>query len=123
MPDVRKSCRIEPLELPGDLTVPSAPAGFVIFAHGSGSSRLSPRNTLVATHLNSAGLATLLFDLLTEEEALDRANVFDIPLLGARMVQVIDAVEDLPFVRSLPNGLFGASSSSRNPEPSTALLV
>ena len=112
-----------PLELPGDLTVPSAPAGFVIFAHGSGSSRLSPRNTLVATHLNSAGLATLLFDPLTEEEALDRANVFDIPLLGARMVQAIDAVEDLPFVRSLPNGLFGASSSSRNPEPSTALLV
>jgi pimeloyl-ACP methyl ester carboxylesterase len=57
-------------------------------------------------------LATLLFDLLTEEEALDRANVFDIPLLGTRMVEAIKAVDDWPPVRDLPKGLFGASTGA-----------
>lgn len=69
----------------GDLGLPAHPFGVVVFAHGSGSSRNSPRNRQVAGALRAAGLATLLFDLLTPEEAADRANVFDIPLLAARM--------------------------------------
>ncbi|MFG2394170.1 phosphoribosyltransferase family protein [Streptomyces lavendulae] len=73
--------------LPGLLTVPEGAAGVVVFAHGSGSSRLSPRNRHVAEVLNRAGLATLLFDLLTPSEARDRAKVFDIPLLALRLTQ------------------------------------
>ena len=71
--------------LAGHLTIPPHAVGVVIFAHGSGSSRHSPRNQFVARQLNAAGLATLLFDLLTPAEALDRANVFDIELLADRL--------------------------------------
>lgn len=71
--------------LPGELNEPDGAGALVIFAHGSGSSRLSPRNRHVAEILNDAGLATLLFDLLTEQESQDRANVFDIPLLADRL--------------------------------------
>nr|WSX48734.1 phosphoribosyltransferase family protein [Streptomyces sp. NBC_00974] len=73
--------------LPGLLTVPEDAAGVVVFAHGSGSSRLSPRNRHVAEVLNRAGLATLLFDLLTPAEARDRVKVFDVPLLALRLTQ------------------------------------
>ncbi len=73
--------------LPGSLTVPGDAAGVVVFAHGSGSSRLSPRNRKVAEVLNRAGLATLLFDLLTPAEAQDRTQVFDVPLLALRLTQ------------------------------------
>ena len=73
------------VELAGDLTFPAEPRGLVIFAHGSGSSRLSPRNRAVAATLNDAGFATLLFDLLTEDEARRRELVFDIPLLARRL--------------------------------------
>jgi pimeloyl-ACP methyl ester carboxylesterase len=76
---------VPPVGLNGILALAQPSRALVVFAHGSGSSRLSPRNTYVATVLNQAGLATLLFDLLTEEEALDRANVFDIPLLASRL--------------------------------------
>jgi hypothetical protein len=69
------------LQLPGELAWPQHPCGIVLFAHGSGSGRLSPRNRFVAERLRNAGLATLLFDLLTEREVGDRHNVFDIPLL------------------------------------------
>ena len=72
--------------LESDVQLPDQAAGLVIFAHGSGSSRLSPRNRLVADALNGHGFATILFDLLTEEEALDRRNEFDIPLLAGRML-------------------------------------
>jgi pimeloyl-ACP methyl ester carboxylesterase len=112
MATVRQSYPIGPLGLPGDLTVPSAASGLVIFAHGSGSSRLSPRNIHVADRLNDADLATLLFDLLSDGEALDRANVFDISLLSARMVEAIEAAENWPLVRNLPKGLFGASTGA-----------
>ncbi|MEY4237644.1 MAG: hypothetical protein RL339_245, partial [Pseudomonadota bacterium] len=71
--------------LQGILAVPPAAAGLVIFAHGSGSGRLSPRNGYVAAALNRAGFATLLLDLLTPEEEQDRANVFDISLLAGRL--------------------------------------
>jgi putative phosphoribosyl transferase len=98
--------------LPGTLAWPSRPGGIVIFAHGSGSSRLSPRNQYVARHLQGAGLATLLFDLLTEPEASDRANVFDIPLLARRLLAGARWVAGQPEVANLPIGLFGASTGA-----------
>lgn len=100
------------VSLEGEVTLPSAPTGLVVFAHGSGSSRLSPRNRQVARQLEAAGLGTLLFDLLTEEEAAGRANVFDIPLLASRLVAAIRWVRDDPDLMALPLGLFGASTGA-----------
>src|SRR5690606_33923826 len=80
--------------------------------HGSGSSRLSPRNIAVADTLNAHGFATLLFDLLTHAEAQDRRNVFDIPLLADRVVQAALYVSGEPDVADLPLGLFGASTGA-----------
>ena len=96
----------------GDLRVPPGATGLVIFAHGSGSSRLSPRNRDVAAVLNDRGLATLLIDLLTPTEAGSRANVFDIPLLAGRVVQAADWVAGDPAVGALPVGIFGASTGA-----------
>jgi alpha-beta hydrolase superfamily lysophospholipase len=101
-----------PLRLPGTLTVPDDPRGVVVFVHGSGSSRLSPRNTYVADALNDAGFATLLFDLLTEGEEADRRNVFDIHLLAERLVDVVEWLEQQDPVAGLPLGLFGASTGA-----------
>ncbi|MGM0583634.1 MAG: dienelactone hydrolase family protein [Pseudomonadota bacterium] len=98
--------------LPGILTLPDPARGLVIFAHGSGSGRLSPRNTYVAEELNARGFATLLFDLLTEDEAADRRNVFDIGLLARRLVEAIDWAAEQPDLASLPLGLFGASTGA-----------
>jgi putative phosphoribosyl transferase len=98
--------------LEGQLTVPRDPIGTVIFAHGSGSSRFSPRNRFVATELSKKGFAALLFDLLTAEEAEDRRNVFDIALLAGRVVEAIDAVASKEATRDLPIGLFGASTGA-----------
>ena len=100
------------LALPGDLTLSGSSAGLVIFAHGSGSSRLSPRNRAVAVSLAKAGLATLLFDLLTEPEAADRANVFDIPLLAARVADAVDWAHGEPRLAHLKIGLFGSSTGA-----------
>src|SRR4030095_16992436 len=75
----------EGVVLPGTVIVPEGAFAVVVFAHGSGSSRLSPRNRMVAQWLQEAGLATLLFDLLTPDEAVDRTNVFDIELLAGRL--------------------------------------
>lgn len=86
--------------------------GLVIFAHGAGSSRLSPRNNHVAERLGARGIATLLFDLLTEAEAADRANVFDIPLLSERMIEAVRWARDEPHLAGLPIGLFGASTGA-----------
>ncbi len=98
--------------LPGLLATPPDPRGVVIFAHGSGSSRLSPRNRLVAEGLNAAGYATLLFDLLTEEEARDRRNVFDIALLSSRLAEAVDWARGDDRLFALPFGLFGASTGA-----------
>ena len=100
--------------LSGDLTVPwGAPGrGVVVFAHGSGSSRLSPRNRQVAGALNEAGFATLLFDLLTSREEVDRANVFDIPLLAQRLVAATRWLRRQPETAHLALGYFGASTGS-----------
>jgi len=99
-------------ELPGSLTVPGAAVGAVAFAHGSGSSRDSPRNLRVARLLNDAHLATLLFDLLTPLEAADRRNVFDIPLLAGRLSSAAAWLAEDPEVALLPLGYFGASASA-----------
>jgi dienelactone hydrolase len=102
--------------LTGDLAVPSAARAVVLFAHGSGSSRHSPRNREVAAGLRTAGLGTLLIDLLTEEE--ERLDVrtaelrFDIPLLGRRLVAAIDWLAQWPGTQRLPVVLFGASTGA-----------
>lgn len=100
--------------LDGDLVVPDRPRGAVLFAHGSGSSRNSSRNRYVAGVLQEAGLATLLLDLLTQQEELvDRHTAhlrFDIPLLAERLIHATDWVENSPEMRGLPIGYFGAST-------------
>lgn len=104
--------QIEPPGLEGRLRQPVAPTGLIIFAHGAGSSRLSPRNNAVAKALGQYGFATLLFDLLTEEEAADRTNVFDIPLLGARIIDALDWTARRDDLSGLPVGLFGSSTGA-----------
>ena len=99
------------VRLGGHLTVPEAPPGIVVFAHGSGSSRLSPRNQAVAGALHQAGLATLLFDLLTDDEAAARRNVFDVELLADRLETATTWLEDSPAA-GIPVGYFGASTGA-----------
>jgi putative phosphoribosyl transferase len=109
----RIDVRIGPRRLPGLLDMPEGEIhGLVIFAHGSGSSRLSPRNQFVARQLHARGLATLLFDLLTDDEALDRRNVFDIPLLARRLGEAIEWQRSLTEIARVPTGLFGASTGA-----------
>ena len=108
----KRQVAIPPLGLTGDLTVPPDPHGIILFAHGSGSSRHSPRNTYVAEKLNAEGFATLLFDLLTPEEGQDRRNVFDIPLLADRVVEASIWITSEPDLEDLPLGLFGASTGA-----------
>jgi putative phosphoribosyl transferase len=98
--------------LPGHLTLPVHARGIVIFAHGSGSSRHSPRNRHVAEVLHDASLGTLLFDLLTPEEADDRANVFDIELLAERLSAATRWLRSRPQATGLPVGYFGASTGA-----------
>jgi dienelactone hydrolase len=95
--------------LAGDLSVPDGATGVVAFAHGSGSSRHSPRNRAVAEALNDAGLGTLLFDLLTEAEEERR---FDIRLLAGRLVAAVDWLAAEPSAATLPIGCFGASTGA-----------
>jgi putative phosphoribosyl transferase len=99
-------------KLTGDLAVPAGATALVVFAHGSGSSRHSPRNRHVAASLNRARLATLLLDLLTPEEELDRRNVFDIPLLAGRLLAATAWAKEQPELGSLPIGYFGASTGA-----------
>jgi putative phosphoribosyl transferase len=114
MADVPRPQDIEilPLGLKGLLTVPDGASGIVLFAHGSGSSRLSPRNNQVARAFNQAGLATLLFDLLLPREADDRHKVFDIPLLAGRLEEALDWIEEEESTADLTVGLFGASTGA-----------
>ena len=100
--------------LEGDLTLPPVPRGVVLFAHGSGSSRHSPRNRYVARVLREAGLGTLLIDLLTREEEQSEARTghlrFDIPLLARRLDTALEWLRNDEETRALPVGLFGAST-------------
>jgi putative phosphoribosyl transferase len=98
--------------LPADLAGPPQSSGCVIFAHGSGSSRLSPRNLRVALALQEAGVATLLFDLLTPAEERDARNVFDIALLAERLLAATRWAAAQPEVEGRPVGYFGASTGA-----------
>ncbi|HEX6267066.1 MAG TPA: dienelactone hydrolase family protein [Burkholderiales bacterium] len=108
--DVRVPAGAEKLE--GGLELPQAPRGVVAFSHGSGSGRHSPRNRFVAEQLRKAGLATLLLDLLTEDEDLERDNRFDIELLSGRLAHTVHFLAAEKATRGLPIGLFGASTGA-----------
>jgi predicted alpha/beta-hydrolase family hydrolase len=103
---------IPPLGLEAELAVPAEARAIVLFAHGSGSSRLSPRNTRVAKALRRAGLGTLLFDLLTPSEGEDRRLVFDVELLADRLIQATAWVRAQEAAASLAVGYFGASTGA-----------
>jgi putative phosphoribosyl transferase len=111
---VRRSAEIAigDIRLEADLAIPATPIGWVLFAHGSGSGRRSARNVAVATELNQAGIATLLFDLLTQEEELDRRNVFDVELLARRLVEATRWLAADPDADRLPIAYFGASTGA-----------
>jgi len=100
------------VRLAGHLAVPAQASGIVVFAHGSGSSRHSPRNRYVASVLTAAGLGTLLLDLLSPDEEADRGNVFDISLLARRLAGATDWVRAQPGGAGLPVGYFGASTGA-----------
>jgi pimeloyl-ACP methyl ester carboxylesterase len=117
MPEAKSALHSRTLRLPavgteGALSLPGGARGIVLFAHGSGSSRFSPRNTYVAAALQKAGMATFLFDLLTAEEAADRAKVFDIPLLAERLLLASEAIRQDSATRALALGYFGASTGA-----------
>jgi len=103
---------IDGAELKGILQVPAGARGIVLFAHGNGSSRLSPRNLSVAQGFHARGLGTLLFDLLTPAEASDRRNVFDVELLGGRLLEATEWTCRQGEVGLLPRGYFGASTGA-----------
>jgi putative phosphoribosyl transferase len=98
--------------LPGRLTLPARGRGVVVFAHGTGSSRSSPRNMFVAGTLHVVGLGSLLFDLLTPDEEADRANVFDIGLLAGRLSAATSWLRGQPGLEGVPVGYFGASTGA-----------
>lgn len=100
------------LSLEGILGLPAKPQGIILFAHGSGSGRLSPRNSFVARHLQQSGLATLLLDLLREDEADDRRKVFDIDLLADRLLMAKGWLEQETKTTGLAIGYFGASTGA-----------
>ena len=104
--------RIPIADIVGDLVLPVRVRGLVVFAHGSGSSRFSPRNRQVARGLNDRGLATLGLDLLGREEERDRTKVFDIPLLSNRLVAATRWSRTQPDLATLPIGYFGASTGA-----------
>lgn len=109
---VRREVSVSARRLAGSLVLPAEAQGLVIFAHGSGSSRQSPRNRMVAERLNSERIGTLLFDLLSEEEGDDRRNVFDIALLAQRLGDATDWARGDPLIRPLKFGYFGASTGA-----------
>jgi pimeloyl-ACP methyl ester carboxylesterase len=101
-----------PVFLEGALTLPARPRGMVVFSHGSGSGRLSPRNRFVAAELRKLELGTLLLDLLTEAEDRDYERRFDIDLLTQRLGHAVRFARAHPAIRTLPIGLFGASTGA-----------
>ena len=113
---------LEDVSLKGDLFIPDQAKGLIIFSHGSGSSRLSPRNKFVARQLQSEGLATLLFDLLTPEEDRDYQKRFDIELLTRRLVAVTRWMEDNSQSRHLKLAFFGASTGAASALKAAAQL-
>lgn len=110
------SIQVGDVRIAGALSAPRGARGLIVFLHGSGSNRFSPRNAFVADALERAGFATLLVDLLTaDEQALDNLTLelrFDVALLGERAVAILDWLEREPQTRGLPLGLFGASTGT-----------
>lgn len=106
------SIQLDGTILQGDLAVPKNAMGMVIFSHGSGSSRLSPRNSYVAKVIQKKGLATLLFDLLTEDEDRIYPNRFNIDLLTMRLIDVTQFIQQRKETENLPIGYFGASTGA-----------
>ena len=100
------------VELDGELIVPPSASGVVLFAHGSGSSRFSPRNTYVAKVLQQRGIGTLLFDLLTREEDQDYETRFDIALLTRRLLSATAWLQSSPQTKAFKLGYFGASTGA-----------
>ncbi|MGZ3919798.1 MAG: alpha/beta hydrolase, partial [Bacteroidia bacterium] len=98
--------------LTGDFTIPHNPRALIIFSHGSGSSRFSPRNQNVAAVLISDDFATLLIDLLTPEEDETYKNRFNIELLTERLISVTNYIKEFPDIKNLPIGYFGASTGA-----------
>ncbi|MER2996570.1 dienelactone hydrolase family protein [Pontibacter populi] len=113
---------IHQVALTGDLIVPDGATGLVVFSHGSGSSRLSKRNRFVAEQLQQAGLATLLFDLLTPEEDQDQAKRFDIPLITQRLVDTGYWIQENLLINELSVGFFGASTGAASALRAAAAL-
>lgn len=114
--------KVDFVELEGELTIPEQVGALVIFSHGSGSSRFSPRNNFVAQQLHRIGIATFLFDLLTEDEDEVYANRFDIQLLAHRLVEVTRELTKLSQFRTLPIGYFGASTGAASALVAAAIL-
>ncbi len=112
MKPISVSIPSDSVQLEGELMIPEDAAGVVLFAHGSGSSRLSPCNQFVADTLQKSGIGTLLFDLLTEEEASDRDNVFDIDFLAHRLSDATRWLRDRPETKHCSLGYFGASTGA-----------
>lgn len=108
----RGDVRVGPRGLEGRISIPANARGVIAFAHGSGSSRHSPRNIHAAERLQEAHFGTLLFDLLTVAEAQDRRNVFDIPMLAGRVIEAIDWLATQAASARLSIGLFGASTGA-----------
>ncbi len=103
---------VQGASLVGDLVIPENASGLIVFSHGSGSSRLSTRNRAVAQHLQRAGFATLLFDLLTEEEDRDTSNRFDIPKITRRLIDTTYWIQQDPRTEQFNIGFFGASTGA-----------
>ena len=114
--------RVDTLSLEGALAVPPGAGGVVLFAHGSGSSRKSPRNNFVARELRAGGLGTLLIDLLTEQEDADRRTRFDIELLTRRLLAATAWLASEPDTKALPLGYFGASTGAAAALKAAAIL-
>ncbi len=120
--DTLVSIPVDDVELEGMLDVPADASGVVVFAHGSGSSRKSPRNNYVAEVIRDRGLGTLLFDLLTEAEDRNRENRFDIPLLTERLVGVTEWLWNRDETRDTDVGYFGSSTGAASALRAAALL-
>ncbi len=115
--------QLDDVTLVGEMVLPEVAHGLVIFSHGSGSSRFSPRNNFVAQQLQRRGIGTFLFDLLTEEEDKDYSQRFNIELLSQRLLQVTKQVVKLKEVKRLPVGYFGASTGAASALYAASVLL
>ncbi len=113
---------VQNVTLEGDLVIPEHTKSLIIFAHGSGSSRFSPRNSLVAQHLQKNGMATFLFDLLTKEEEDVYTLRYDIDLLADRLIEVTHWLKKLQNLKGIPVGFFGASTGAGAALKAAALM-